>query len=99
MILTPQMRQDIRQEDVSCTVFRILNDEFSKFFRVILRTFINRKVSDYIRNYTFWQSSFPGFSLDPYVCFGSYNEESTYTIYRIKVAEIVIPAVEYVMRS
>ena len=74
-----------------------LNDEFSKFFGVILRTFINRKASDYIRNYTFRQSSFPGFRLDPYICFGSYNEESAYTIYCIKVAEIVIPSVEYVI--
>lgn len=62
----------------------------------ILRTFINREASNYIQNYTFRQSSFPGFVLNPYVCFGSYNEESTYAIYCIKVAEIVIPAVEYV---
>lgn len=67
-----------------CTVFRIINDEFSKFFGVILRTFINRKASYYIRYYTFRQSSFPGFRLDPYICFGSYNEESTYTIYDVQ---------------
>ena len=66
---------------------------------VILRTSISRKASDCIRNYTFRQSSFPGFRLDPYVCFGSHDEESIYTIYRMKVAEIVIPAVEYVMCS
>ena len=89
----------VRQEDVPCTVFWVFNDEFSKLLGAVLGTFINRKASDYIRNYTCGQSSFPGFGLNPYVIFGSYNEESAYAIYRIKVTEIVISTVEYVMRS
>ena len=89
----------VRQEDVSCTIFRVFNDEFSKFFRVVLRTFINRKVSDYIWNDTFRQSSFPGFGLNPYIAFGSYNEGGAYAIYRIKIAKIVVPTIKYIMRS
>ena len=57
MISTPQMRQDCSPgRCIVCAVFGILNDEFSKFFGVLLKTFITRKASDYIRNYTFRQS-------------------------------------------
>ena len=87
----------MNQEYVPSTVFRIFNNEFSKFFGVVPGTFINRKASDYIGNYTVWQSTFPCFGFNPHVGFGPYNEESTYAIYCIKVAEIVISTVEYVM--
>ena len=49
--------------------------------------------------YTFRQSSLPRFGLDAYIGFGSYNEESTYAVYRIQVAKIVVTTVKYIMRT
>ena len=39
------------------------------------------------------------FGLDAYIGFGSYNEESTYAVYRIQVAKIVVTTVKYIMRT
>lgn len=97
MILTPKMRQDCSSE--RCTVFGILNYEFSKFFDVILRAFISHKVFDYIRNYTFRQFSFSGFGLNPHVVFGPTMKKEFMRSYCFEVAEIVISTVEYVMCS
>lgn len=55
-----------------------------------------RKRKHYIRNYTFRQSSFPDFRPDKYVYFGSYKGESSYAVYRIEIAEIIKPLVEYI---
>ena len=67
--------QIVGQEDVSGTVFLVNADHLPQFLRVILRAFINREVTDRIRNHILSKSPFPSHRLESDIGFRPNYEE------------------------
>ena len=83
-----RVRQIVGQEDVSCTVFRVDAHHLPQFLRVILRAFINREVTDCIRNHVWRKPPFPCHRLEPDIGFRPDEEECSDAVDGIEIAEV-----------
>ena len=92
-------RQIVGQKDVSGAVLRVDADYLPELFRIILRAFINREVTDCIRNHIWRKPPFPSLRLESDIGFRSDDKERADTVDSVQITEIVVATVEDIVRS